>query len=351
MVSFLDALGQTANFLNNDPSFQREEMYYRGIDPRIVEPQIERMVAGQQERQAAEAEMQRKQSLAQQIMERGAELTPQEIMAIGAQDAELGKLAANVFLDGQKQQTMQPVTLPNGTVLGYDKYSNTVTPAGRAGQPASMGGSENWQTGYEQPVDEMNGASPMGEWEAEKARIKANAPLTRQQIIENERQDSLLELQTNKAKTEQQDLQKQKTKALDDVEYSLQLMDMAMNHKGLSDAVGVKGASQLFGLLDKPIAGSNAAGFLEINDQIKSRAFLQAYETLRGERGITDKEGETATKAITRLSTATDEKEYIKAATELKNILNIGKQRLLNKNSSSSTDNTQAQMSDPLGIR
>lgn len=107
MVSFLDALGQTANFLNNDPSFQREEMYYRGIDPRIVEPQIERMVAGQQERQAAEAEIQRKQSLAQQIMERGAELTPQEIMAIGAQDAELGKLAAKVFLDGQKMTAQQ----------------------------------------------------------------------------------------------------------------------------------------------------------------------------------------------------------------------------------------------------
>ena len=179
MVSFLDALGQTANFLNNDPSFQREEMYYRGIDPVIVENRVLNMQKQQQEQQ----EQERKQSLAQQIMERGADLTPQEIMAIGAQDAELGKLAANVFLDGQKQQTMQPVTLPNGTVLGYDKYSNTVTPAGRAGQP----------------VDEMNGASPMGEWEAEKARIKANAPLTKQQIIENERQTQELKFKQQNA--------------------------------------------------------------------------------------------------------------------------------------------------------
>ena len=170
-------------------------MYYRGIDPVIVENRVLNMQKQQQEQQ----EQERKQSLAQQIMERGADLTPQEIMAIGAQDAELGKLAANVFLYGQKQQTMQPVTLPNGTVLGYDKYSNTVTPAGRAGQPASMGGSENWQTGYEQPVDEMNGASPMGEWEAEKARIKANAPLTKQQIIENERQTQELKFKQQNA--------------------------------------------------------------------------------------------------------------------------------------------------------
>jgi hypothetical protein len=127
MVSFLDALGQTANFLNNDPSFQREEMYYRGIDPRIVEPQIERMVAGQQERQAAEAEMQRKQSLAQQIMERGAELSPQEIMAIGAQDAELGKLAAKVFLDGQ-QMTAQQQKAQALMAQGYDeKTANDIS--------------------------------------------------------------------------------------------------------------------------------------------------------------------------------------------------------------------------------
>jgi hypothetical protein len=179
MIGFLEGLGQIAQQIA--PEVQRYTMYEQGIDPRIVEPQIERMVAGQQERQAAEAEMQRKQSLAQQIMERGANLTPQEIMAIGAQDAELGKLAAKVFLDGQKQQTMQPVTLPDGSVMGYDKYTNTMTPAGMAGQGAVMGGG-GYQTSFEMPVDDMMQVSLKGQREIESNRIKADAPLTQYQI-------------------------------------------------------------------------------------------------------------------------------------------------------------------------
>lgn len=112
------------------------------------------------------------------------------------------KEAMQYYKATNEKQTMQPVTLPDGTVMGYDKYSNTMTPAQMAGQQAAG----NWQTEYEMPVsDMMGGLSPKGQLEAEKAQIAAGAPLTRYQQEQLEEQ---------KARREQDRINKEQDRLL-----------------------------------------------------------------------------------------------------------------------------------------
>jgi len=71
-------------------------------------------------------------------------------------------------------------------------------------------------------------------------------------------------------------------------------------------------------------AGSSASDFKVRLDQIKDRTFLQAFETLKGSGQITEKEGEKATSALNRMSTAQSEVEFIKAAREFEQNLRTG---------------------------
>jgi hypothetical protein len=71
-------------------------------------------------------------------------------------------------------------------------------------------------------------------------------------------------------------------------------------------------------------AGSSASDFKVRLDQIKDRTFLQAFETLKGSGQITEKEGEKATSALNRMSTAQSEIEFIKAAREFEQNLRTG---------------------------
>jgi hypothetical protein len=71
-------------------------------------------------------------------------------------------------------------------------------------------------------------------------------------------------------------------------------------------------------------AGSSAADFKVRLDQIKDRTFLQAFESLKGSGQITEKEGEKATSALNRMSSAQSEIEFIKAAREFEQNLRTG---------------------------
>lgn len=102
-------------------------------------------------------------------------------------------------------------------------------------------------------------------------------------------------------------------------------------HPGFKAAVG---ASSLF----PTIPGSKAADFEARLDEIKGGAFLEAYNTLRGGGSITEVEGQKATQAITRMSTAQSEKEFINAAREFQNVIRTGIKRSKEKLGSSGTD-------------
>lgn len=96
-------------------------------------------------------------------------------------------------------------------------------------------------------------------------------------------------------------------------------------HAGFKTAVGVSGLTGGFG----------AAGFLPATDttdfkqrfkQIEGKSFLAAIDSLRGTGQITEVEGAKATAAINRMSLAQSEKEFVTAANELRDVMNIGYQ-------------------------
>lgn len=98
-----------------------------------------------------------------------------------------------------------------------------------------------------------------------------------------------------------------------------QLVKGAAPHPGFQNAVG---ATWLPGA--RFVAGTDAAGFMSRFDQIKGASFLEAFNALKGGGAITEKEGQKGTDAINRMSIATDEKEFVRAAIDLKNVIQRG---------------------------
>jgi hypothetical protein len=98
-----------------------------------------------------------------------------------------------------------------------------------------------------------------------------------------------------------------------------QLLKGEKTHPGFQNAVG---ATWLPGARFVP--GTDAAGFMSRFDQIKGASFLEAFESLKGGGAITEKEGAKGTDAINRMSTSTDEKEFIRAAMDLQDVIRKG---------------------------
>lgn len=98
--------------------------------------------------------------------------------------------------------------------------------------------------------------------------------------------------------------------------------DKIKPHAGFETAVG---ATMFPG--GRFVPGTSAADFQVRLDEIKGSAFMQAFNNLKGGGSITEKEGEKATSAITRMSTAQSEKEFITAAREFQDVLSAGIKR------------------------
>jgi hypothetical protein len=98
-----------------------------------------------------------------------------------------------------------------------------------------------------------------------------------------------------------------------------QLLKGEKPHPGFQNAVG---ATWLPGA--RFIPGTDAAGFMSRFDQIKGASFLEAFEALKGGGAITEKEGQKGTDAINRMSISTDEKEFIRAAMDLQDVIRKG---------------------------
>jgi len=75
------------------------------------------------------------------------------------------------------------------------------------------------------------------------------------------------------------------------------------------------------------VEGSPAASYERRQLQVEGRAFLEAFESLRGGGAITEIEGQKATQAINRMNKAQSEVEYVKAARELQDIVRKGVER------------------------
>ena len=116
-----------------------------------------------------------------------------------------------------------------------------------------------------------------------------------------------------------------------------------VSHPGLKTAVGVPSILHL-----SSIPGTQAANFSARLDQIKGQSFLQAFDRLRGGGQITNPEGEKATAAIARLSTAQTQDEFKQSLADLKEILEIGRKNLAKKagiKTESTTNNAEQTIS------
>lgn len=97
-------------------------------------------------------------------------------------------------------------------------------------------------------------------------------------------------------------------------------------HPGFSDYVGATWKPGM-----RFIEGSNASAFELRQKQIEGKAFLEAFNSLKGGGSITEKEGEKGTAAIMRMNKASNEKEYVTAARELQDVLRSGMERAKSK--------------------
>jgi hypothetical protein len=269
------------------------------------------------------------------------ELTPQKILQIAQYSPELAKIAIDI--SASKQAALQPVTLRNGNIVGYDKYTNTMTPANMAGQAApSMGGDIEISDLPSAQGGNGNGNLSAGAaYEQELANVKANAPLTRQQIIENERrertvktQEEAAELTKATAEKKANILQQERDAAMfggqNSVIDAIGGVNELLTNKGFNSAVGSKvgSAAYAFGLKDEPFAGTDASGFLAREKELQGKAFLETRQLLKGGGAITDFESKKAESSLLRANNATSEQEYIEAMTAYKAALVTGYNKL-----------------------
>lgn len=100
---------------------------------------------------------------------------------------------------------------------------------------------------------------------------------------------------------------------------------VAGTNKGFDEQFGSVGPvpQQWLGTLD----GTEKAGFQSRIRQVQGEAFLTAIAQLKGLGALSDAEGQTATKAITRISEKLPQGEFIKAVKELQDIVARGVER------------------------
>lgn len=103
------------------------------------------------------------------------------------------------------------------------------------------------------------------------------------------------------------------------------LIDNVRNDPALQTATG------LSGVVLNQVPGFDQLGFARKVDQLKSGAFLSAIEQLRGMGALSNAEGQTATAAITRLSTDLSAADFLEALGEYEAIVKQGVARAQSK--------------------
>jgi hypothetical protein len=141
------------------------------------------------------------------------------------------------------------------------------------------------------------------------------------------------------------------TSILDDAERTIGQMS---SHPGFSGAVGAKGPSSLFGILEQPMSGTNAAGFAKLVETLKAQLALPKLEYMRGLGPMSDREFRSIQAAVSALDPTMPEAQFRQ---ELKNVLD-GITRTRTNLSSQGMGGAPVQVgggagapNDPLGIR
>ena len=101
---------------------------------------------------------------------------------------------------------------------------------------------------------------------------------------------------------------------------ALNLIDQIATDPNLDWGVGMTSLGNM-------IPGTPGRDFQSRVDQAKSGAFLSAIQQLRGMGSLSNAEGDTATKAVTRLNTATSKEEFLSALSDYKKVVQMGRAR------------------------
>jgi hypothetical protein len=109
-------------------------------------------------------------------------------------------------------------------------------------------------------------------------------------------------------------------KTIDAAEQSINIIQQAIDHPGRETATGASGTIDPRNYMP----GTDATNFRVVLDQIKGKAFLQAFQNLKGGGQITEAEGQKATEAMARLNTKQSDDAFLKSLQELMNIVQTG---------------------------
>lgn len=123
------------------------------------------------------------------------------------------------------------------------------------------------------------------------------------------------------------------SKTLSEIDLLDSTLKQLENHPGITDIIGAKGGGAILSYVGKkePIAGTQAAGAKALLDQVKGQQFLKAFEDLKGGGQISEKEGETATKAQSAIGTEPNEKDFRKNVQTLRSSLATARNRIISR--------------------
>lgn len=132
-------------------------------------------------------------------------------------------------------------------------------------------------------------------------------------------QKSQIDLQKSQAEVAQMESRKQAT--FSEIASMRQMLAELKSHPGMSTSVGIKGPEYLFGINKEPVAGTRAADFYTLLEQVQGGTFMQAFNNLKGGGAITEQEGAKATAAIARLNPRQSEEGFSKALMDFDGVL------------------------------
>lgn len=97
---------------------------------------------------------------------------------------------------------------------------------------------------------------------------------------------------------------------------------------GMSGAVGAKGPTSLFGLMGKPMAGSDASNYVSHIEALKSQLTLPRMEMMRGLGAMSDREFKTLSDSATALNRDMSEAEFMRELGHIETALGAVRARM-----------------------
>lgn len=102
--------------------------------------------------------------------------------------------------------------------------------------------------------------------------------------------------------------------------------ELSAGEKAKSPHVALKYGTGVLGVAPA-IPGTKQAEFVALHNQLTGKAFLEAFESLKGGGAITEVEGKKATDAIARLDRKLSPEDYTKALRDLREVIQKGVER------------------------